>query len=125
MYRALGRPRGKKYGPPGGGRNGRFARDPNIGCGSQEILRSHRPIAPHATLRRSRSSGSTTPESPMTASPAPVSPARAGSGPPTTPVKHDSAFRVRRVLNWFPLGLTYATFYMGRYNFNVVKGTMG
>lgn len=24
-----------------------------------------------------------------------------------------------------PLGITYATFYMGRYNFNVVKGTMG
>ncbi len=28
-------------------------------------------------------------------------------------------------MNWFPLGLTYATFYMGRYNFNVIKGDMG
>jgi OPA family glycerol-3-phosphate transporter-like MFS transporter len=31
----------------------------------------------------------------------------------------------RRFANWFPLGLTYATLYMGRYNFNVVKGDMG
>jgi OPA family glycerol-3-phosphate transporter-like MFS transporter len=38
---------------------------------------------------------------------------------------HSTAFRKRRFLNWFPLGLTYATFYMGRYNFNVVKGMMG
>ncbi len=38
---------------------------------------------------------------------------------------HTGAFRLRRVANWFPLGITYATFYMGRYNFNVVKGTMG
>jgi MFS transporter, OPA family, glycerol-3-phosphate transporter len=38
---------------------------------------------------------------------------------------HSSAYRLRRVANWFPLGLTYATFYMGRYNFNVVKGDMG
>lgn len=38
---------------------------------------------------------------------------------------HSSAFRLRRFANWFPLGLTYATFYMGRYNFNVVKGDMG
>ncbi|MGZ3741123.1 MAG: MFS transporter [Bdellovibrionota bacterium] len=39
--------------------------------------------------------------------------------------EHSKPFRWRRILNWFPLGLTYATFYMGRYNFNVVKGTMG
>jgi len=38
---------------------------------------------------------------------------------------HSFAFERRRVLNWFPLGLTYATYYMGRYNFNVVKGDMG
>ncbi|HVP38612.1 MAG TPA: MFS transporter [Candidatus Saccharimonadales bacterium] len=38
---------------------------------------------------------------------------------------HSAQFKLRRVLNWFPLGLTYATFYMGRYNFNVVKGDMG
>ena len=36
--------------------------------------------------------------------------------------RHGDAYRRRRVLNWFPLGLTYATFYMGRYNFNVFKG---
>ncbi len=38
---------------------------------------------------------------------------------------HSGAYRTRRILNWFPLGLTYATYYMGRYNFNVVKGQMG
>lgn len=38
---------------------------------------------------------------------------------------HSDAFRLRRFQNWFPLGLTYATYYMGRYNFNVVKGTIG
>lgn len=42
----------------------------------------------------------------------------------TTP-KHSKAYLRRRILNWFPLGLTYATLYMGRYNFNVVKGTIG
>src|SRR5512146_956609 len=39
--------------------------------------------------------------------------------------EHSAAYRMRRVGNWLPLGLTYATFYMGRYNFNVVKGDMG
>src|SRR4051812_36945172 len=38
---------------------------------------------------------------------------------------HSPAYRARRVANWFPLGLTYATFYMGRYNFNVFKGQFG
>ena len=38
---------------------------------------------------------------------------------------HSKEYRTRRFLNWFPLGLTYATFYMGRYNFNVAKGTIG
>ena len=38
---------------------------------------------------------------------------------------HSSAYRKRRIANWFPLGLTYATFYMGRYNFNVFKGRFG
>ncbi len=28
-------------------------------------------------------------------------------------------------MNWFPLGLTYATMYMGRYNFNLVKSDIG
>lgn len=39
--------------------------------------------------------------------------------------EHSTRYRWRRIANWFPLGLTYATFYMGRYNFNVVKGDMG
>ena len=38
---------------------------------------------------------------------------------------HSISFRRRRFLNWFPLGLTYATLYMGRYNFNVAKGAIG
>ncbi len=37
------------------------------------------------------------------------------------PLNHSPAFRRRRFLNWFPLGLTYATFYMGRYNLNVAS----
>lgn len=39
--------------------------------------------------------------------------------------RHSRAFRLRRFAVWFPLGITYACLYMGRYNFNVVKGTMG
>jgi MFS transporter, OPA family, glycerol-3-phosphate transporter len=35
--------------------------------------------------------------------------------------RHSSAFRLRRFANWFPLGLTYASLYMGRYNFNVYR----
>ncbi len=42
----------------------------------------------------------------------------------TNPVSHSKAYRKRRFLNWFPLGLTYATFYMGRYNLNVASKTM-
>jgi OPA family glycerol-3-phosphate transporter-like MFS transporter len=34
---------------------------------------------------------------------------------------HTDAFRRRRVLNWLPLGLTYAFLYMGRYNLKVSK----
>ena len=37
---------------------------------------------------------------------------------------HPAEYRRRRFLNWFPLGLTYATFYMGRYNINVASKTM-
>lgn len=40
-------------------------------------------------------------------------------------IRHSRDYRIRRFFNWFPLGLTYATFYMGRYNYNVVKGNMG
>lgn len=38
---------------------------------------------------------------------------------------HSPAFRTRRVLNWFPLGLTYAALYMGRYNLTVAQGALG
>ena len=38
--------------------------------------------------------------------------------------RHSLVFRRRRFANWFPLGLTYACFYMGRYNFNVSQGTI-
>ena len=36
-------------------------------------------------------------------------------------VNHSLAYRRRRVLNWLPLGLTYAFLYMGRYNIKVSK----
>jgi MFS family permease len=32
---------------------------------------------------------------------------------------------VRRFLNWFPMGLTYALLYMGRYNLTVAKTSLG
>ena len=35
---------------------------------------------------------------------------------PRVDVGHTAAFRRRRILNWLPLGLTYAFLYMGRYN---------
>ena len=34
---------------------------------------------------------------------------------------HTSEYRRRRLRNWFPLGLTYATFYTARYNLNVAS----
>lgn len=40
---------------------------------------------------------------------------------PKVDVPHTAAFRRRRILNWLPLGLTYAFLYMGRYNLNVLK----
>ncbi len=40
-------------------------------------------------------------------------------------MNHTPAFRLRRFMNWFPLGLTYAAMYMGRYNFNIVKNDIG
>ncbi len=40
-------------------------------------------------------------------------------------VLHSKAFRYRRFLNWFPMGLTYALLYMGRYNLNVAKTELG
>jgi OPA family glycerol-3-phosphate transporter-like MFS transporter len=38
---------------------------------------------------------------------------------------HSSEYRLRRFFNWFPLGLTYAALYMGRYNLTAAKHTMG
>ncbi len=40
-------------------------------------------------------------------------------------VDHSAEFRRRRVLNWLPLGLTYAFLYMGRYNLKVSKLAFG
>ncbi|MCP4871505.1 MAG: MFS transporter [Proteobacteria bacterium] len=36
-------------------------------------------------------------------------------------VTHTDEYRKRRVMNWLPLGLTYAFLYMGRYNLTVSK----
>jgi len=41
--------------------------------------------------------------------------------PPVEGVTHSKAFRRRRVMNWLPLGLTYAFLYMGRYNLKISK----
>jgi len=38
---------------------------------------------------------------------------------------HSRAYRIRRFLNWFPMGLTYALLYMGRYNLTVSKNALG
>lgn len=40
-------------------------------------------------------------------------------------VTHSAAFRTRRFLNWFPLGVAYALLYMGRYNLTVAKNSLG
>ncbi len=40
---------------------------------------------------------------------------------PKVDVGHNDAFRRRRVMNWLPLGLTYAFLYMARYNLTVSK----
>jgi len=42
----------------------------------------------------------------------------------TNVMGHSKEFRMRRFANWFPLGITYAAFYMGRYNLNVSSKTM-
>ncbi len=41
------------------------------------------------------------------------------------PMRHGRWFMVRRFINWFPLGMTYAFLYMGRYNLNVCKDAIG
>ena len=44
---------------------------------------------------------------------------------PKVEVQHSREFRKRRLLNWLPLGLTYAVLYMGRYNITVLKDIGG
>src|ERR1051326_6353221 len=41
------------------------------------------------------------------------------------PLKHSRWFILRRFINWFPLGMTYAFLYMGRYNLAVSKNALG
>lgn len=41
------------------------------------------------------------------------------------PLHHSRWFMIRRFINWFPLGMTYAFLYMGRYNLNVCKNALG
>ena len=40
-------------------------------------------------------------------------------------VEHSPEFRRRRVMNWLPLGLTYAFLYMARYNIKVSQHAFG
>ncbi len=51
-----------------------------------------------------------------------ASPVAAPGGDPSA---HSSAYRTRRFLNWFPLGVAYALLYMGRYNLTVAKTNLG
>lgn len=41
------------------------------------------------------------------------------------PLRHGGWFVMRRFINWFPLGMTYAFLCMGRYNLIVAKGALG
>jgi MFS transporter, OPA family, glycerol-3-phosphate transporter len=41
------------------------------------------------------------------------------------PLRHSRWFLIRRFINWFPLGMTYAFLYMGRYNLTVSKTALG
>src|SRR3954471_21682613 len=41
------------------------------------------------------------------------------------PLRHGPWFLSRRFINWFPLGMTYAFLYMGRYNLTVAKNAFG
>ena len=43
----------------------------------------------------------------------------------SNPLNHGRWFMIRRFINWFPLGMTYAFLYMGRYNLNVSKNALG
>lgn len=44
---------------------------------------------------------------------------------PKVDLGHSEAFKVRRFWNWFPLGLTYAFLYFGRYNVNALTSALG
>lgn len=44
---------------------------------------------------------------------------------PKVDLGHSPAFKRRRFWNWFPLGLTYAFLYFGRYNINEVTTALG
>jgi OPA family glycerol-3-phosphate transporter-like MFS transporter len=44
---------------------------------------------------------------------------------PKIELGHSPAFLRRRIMNWFPLGMTYAFLYMGRYNLTVSKNAFG
>ncbi len=41
------------------------------------------------------------------------------------PISHGGSFIMRRFVNWFPLGMTYAFLYMARYNLSVSKNALG
>src|SRR5689334_15689762 len=41
------------------------------------------------------------------------------------PMRHSSKFLMKRFATWFPLGMSYAFLYMGRYNLNVSKNALG
>ena len=43
----------------------------------------------------------------------------------TNPLNHSPKFMMRRFINWFPMGMTYAFLYMARYNLNVTKNALG
>ncbi len=43
----------------------------------------------------------------------------------SNPMKHSQKFMMRRFINWFPMGMTYAFLYMARYNLNVSKNALG
>lgn len=42
-----------------------------------------------------------------------------------TTIQHPAGFVTRRFWNWFPMGMTYALLYMGRYNLTVSKNALG
>ncbi len=44
---------------------------------------------------------------------------------PRVDLGHTEAFKRRRFFNWFPLGLTYAFLYFGRYNVNELTSALG